>query len=248
MGSSGTATAVARGANSLGSWVRVVLVVAVMAGSAGLRGWQRSRVEQALLSGTHSPFPLATIPLRLGSWEGRDDTLDPHVSRATGAVDHVFRTYVDSRTGVRLSVILLYGPPVDMAVHSPENCYPAAGYALVDGPRMRMVSLGDHAVPFRSLTYARGSSGHRDRQHVYYTWRYEDRWTPDQESPKRIERIPGTYKIHIARAAAETERFDLVEPGSDADHKPRWVRDPCQDFLEALLPEIEQRLLPTRAS
>lgn len=223
-------------------WVRVALAVAVLAASAGLRAWQRTQVDEAMRSGGKSPFPLESLPLTLGSWQGKDDVLDPQIARATGAVDRLFRSYIDRRTGVRLSVIVLYGPAVGMAIHSPENCYRAAGYSLVDGPRMRPVLWDDHDLPFRSLTFARGDGGQRDRQHVYYAWRYDGRWSPDLAVQKRIERIAGMYKVHVARAAAESEQFDLVETGAGADAAPRLLRDPCQDFLDLLVPEIERRL------
>lgn len=225
-------------------WVRVGLAVALLAASGGARAWQRSRIDEALRSGSKSPFPLAAVPLALGDWQGRDDAFDPQIARATGSVDRVFRTYVDRRTGTRLSVIVLYGPAVDMAVHTPENCYRSAGYALVDGPRGRPVRLGDGAVSFRALTFARGDESRHDRQHVYYAWRYDGHWSPDLAIQKRIERIAGMYKVHVARSATDQERFDLVETGADGAAA-QLLRDPCQDFLERLVPEIERRVSAT---
>jgi hypothetical protein len=220
----------------------VLLAAALLTASAGLRLWQQSRVAEALRAGTVSPFPLAELPLVLGSWQGQEDTLDPQIARATGSVDRIFRTYHDTRTGVRVSVIVLYGPPVDMAIHSPENCYRAAGYSQTDTARIRPVRLGrgTATAPFRALTFTRGDGGRRDRQHVYYAWRYDGRYAPDMPLQKQLERIAGTYKIHVARAAADAERFDLIETGDDA--APQLLRDPCQDFLDLLVPELEQRV------
>jgi hypothetical protein len=48
---------------------------------------------------------------------------------------------------------------------------------------------------------------------------------------KRFERIPGMLKVHLARRVTEHERRD--------------IGNPCEAFLEALLPEVERRLAGT---
>lgn len=218
-------------------WGRVALAVLLVAGSAGLRLWQQSRVDERLRSGRSSPFPLAEIPLSLGDWTGKDEPLDPQVARTTGAVDHISRMYIDERTGVRMSVIVLYGPAEDVSIHAPEICYPVAGYAEIGQARTWPVRSGDHDVPFRALTYGRGPRGEVDRQHVYYTWYYQGRWSPDRTTRKHLERIPGMLKVHVARAALPSERLDRGDPG-----------DPCQDFLARLMPEIERRMAAAGAT
>lgn len=217
----------------LGIWVRVGLAVALVAVSAGVRVWQQSRVDQALRSGFVSPFPLAEVPMDLGPWHGEDDKLDPRIADATGAVDSVFRTYTNAETGVRISMILLYGPSAEVFIHAPEVCYPAAGYATISGPQTRQVTVGDHEVPFYAHTFTRGEGGQRDIQRIFCTWRYAGRWTPARVTYKRFERIPGMFKLHLARAALPGELFT--------------ERDPCEDFLALLVPDIERRLAEAEA-
>ena len=181
-----------------GTWVRVGVAVALVAASAGYRAWQQTKVDEVLRSGRVSPFPLAEIPLELGPWTGKDDTLDPQIARATGAVDSIFRTYTNAETGVRVSLILLYGPAASVFIHAPEVCYPASGYGAVSGPERRPVEVGDESIPFYTHTFARGEGGQRETQRVYCTWRHEGRWDPATMKYKQFERIPGMFKLHLA--------------------------------------------------
>jgi EpsI family protein len=224
------------------TWAWAVLAVALLVGSGGLRLWQRLRIDRTLTADSRVPFPLATLPTQVGPWQGRDDQLDPETARTTGATDHVFRTYVNAQTGVHLSVIVLYGPGPEVSMHSPENCYPLAGFGLIDGPRTRPVRIdGGIDVPFRALTYARGEvGGPVERQFVFYAWGYNGSWSPVKPMQKQLERMPRFFKVHIARDVGATERFDLT--GAGLDGKAEGLRDPCQDFLDLFLPELDRRL------
>ena len=97
---------------------------------------------------------LADVPLTLGPWKGETTELDPMIARATGADQIVTRRYVNQETGTTIDAILLYGPAADVYLHSPEVCYPAAGYAQVAGPETRVVKAArlDGPVPLRWST------------------------------------------------------------------------------------------------
>jgi hypothetical protein len=213
--------------SSASTWLRVGLAIAFLGVAGGVRLWQTRRIDDFLRLHQDSPFPLKEIPLVLGEWKGQEDTLPPDIARATGCRDYVNRTYVDARTGVRISVIILFGPPMEVIEHAPEKCYPLAGYSMVEGPLGRSVPAGDHKVDFSSMIFQKGEGGNMDRQEVYYTWHY-GRWTPVRALTKQIERTPGMYKVHVARRAAEKESLDQTSP--------------CESFLATLIPEIDKRM------
>jgi hypothetical protein len=175
-----------------------------------------------------SPFPLQDIPLTFGAWKGRDSELDPQIARGTGSTDRIFRRYVNQETGVVLDAYILYGPSAEMYIHKPEVCYPVAGYQQVAGPDTRTIRAGSLQAPFLALVYSKGEGGQEVRQEVYYSWRYNSHWTPEVGTQKRFERIPGMFKVHIARRVTTRERRD--------------ISNPCEDLLKFLLPEIEHRI------
>jgi EpsI family protein len=211
-----------------GLWTRVAVACALLIGSAGVRAWQARRIESTLAEGLRHKIELAALPLALGPWKGEPTQVDEQIARATGADEIVTRRYVNQSTGVAVEVILLYGPAVDMYVHIPELCYPAAGFTLLSGPEAKTVETQGLRLPFRSLVYAKGEGAQADLQEVYYTWRYNGRWTPEVGKQKHFERIPSMYKVHVARRVSERERRD--------------VGNPCEAFLRELLPEIERRI------
>ncbi len=214
---------------SPGFWVRVVLCCVLLLGSGAARAWQARRVTRQLDEGRRGPrVDLETIPLALGSWRGSATVIDEQIARGTGADQIVTRRYVNQETGVPVDVILLYGPAAEMSIHSPEVCYPSAGYIPVGDGAGKIVKAEGSNVPFRSLVYRKGEGASTDLQEVYYTWRYDDRWSPEVGIRKRFERIPSMYKVHVARRLTERERRD--------------VGNPCEAFLAALLPELERRL------
>jgi EpsI family protein len=212
----------------------VALALVLLGTSAGARAWQARRVDQALRAGRVAPFPLASIPKILGDWEGRDEALDPQIARTTGSTDVVTRVYVHRRTGTRLEALLLYGPSTEMKVHTPENCYAAAGFTQPSGAEARTVKVkGGSAWPFHALICTKGEGGQADTEEVYYTWRYEGQWTPGLVTQKRFERIPGMLKIQLGRR---------LQTGEAA-----IVGNPCEDFLAHLMPELDRRLAASAA-
>jgi hypothetical protein len=218
-------------------WIRVALAVALLGASAAGRAWQARRVDQMLRDGRVSPCSLADIPKVLGPWIGDDEKTDSAITRATGSTDSIFRSYQHQTTGQRISLIVLFGPSTEMYVHSPENCYPAAGYEKLSGPFPRSVGAGDVKWPFYETVFSKGEGGKVEQQEVYCTWRYAETWTPGLTTQKGFERIPGMFKVQIARQIKDHE-IDLLDVGSG---------DPCKAFLAQLMPDLDRRIIEGRA-
>lgn len=213
-----------------GLWARAALAVALLAASGAVRYWQSRDIDELMRQGLVCPIDLTALPMTLGDWEGTEEVMDPQIAQNAGCTAHVFRTYTNTKTGARIGLILLYGPANEVFLHAPEKCYPNAGYTLVDGPERRRIEAGAGAAryPFTSLFFVKGEGGHAERQEVYYTWRYLGQWTPDLVVMKRIERIPGMFKVHLTRQAGAGEL--------------RGVGNPCESFLRELMPWVDGRL------
>ena len=215
-------------------FLMVGAAVAVLAVAGGVRTWQGNQVASRMESGKLSPFPLKDLPKVIGPWRMTDDPgLDPLIARSAGSTDSISRTYADDRTGVRLAVLVLYGPAMGMQIHKPEKCYPVNGYiqALPMSQRPldypgRDGSRGKAEV--RTLVYAKGEGPAAERKQVTYTWGCLGRWSSELPATKAFHRIPGMFKVHIDRQSAPGE-------SGDADA-------PAEAFLRELLPEIDARI------
>jgi hypothetical protein len=204
------------------------LACALAIASGTVRAWQVRRVEDALRLHRESPFPLESLPMTVGNWVGEKTELDPDIVARTGSNDLVTRRYVNQTTGVALDVIVLHGPASDIFIHSPDFCYPRAGYTQMGDLGERPVSTPAGPVAFRTAAFTRGDPAHPDTQEVYYSWRYNGRWTTEVRRPREMERVSGMYKVQVARRLQPNEA--------------RSVDNPCEAFLEALLPALEARI------
>jgi EpsI family protein len=223
----------ARGAPLNGSsWFRVGLACAILLASAGVRYGQMRRIEGELAAGRLRPkFDLEQLPINFGVWKGESAKIDPQIVRGTGAEQIITRRYVNQDTGTAVEVIVLYGPAADVYQHAPEICYPAAGFTQAGGPDDLVIQAGPYQAPFRALVYSKGDGAQADLQEVYYSWWYNGHWTPNVGKQKHFERIPGMFKVHLARRVTSAEKRD--------------VGNPCAALLKELLPEMQRRMAHT---
>jgi hypothetical protein len=203
----------------------------------GVTGWLRTRQDRQLGIERNAfqpcPFNLDDIPQQIAHWKN-DPTqvqkLDDKTVQITGSTNHLVRTYIDELTGVRFSLLVLYGPAEPVLPHTPEVCYPATGYALDGSIEYQDVPFGEGKfAQFRSATYSRPGTLLTERARVYYSFRLDGRWSPDVAYGMKFHRSnPGLFKVQIQRQMKEGER-----PGKN---------EPIEKFLSYLIPDIERRI------
>jgi hypothetical protein len=206
----------------------VALAVLLVGTSAGVRWVRAGRYAEMVEAGEKAPFALEEIPMTLGPWKGEEAKLDSEIARVTGASDMASRIYTDQRTGVKLGVVVLYGPASKVYIHSPETCYPRSGFHQVDLRMIQPIDNGREKVPFASLLYEKGGGSTADRHQVYYSWHYGRRWSAAALMQKQVDRLPGMFKVHIDRRVGLHEKIDADDPGIE--------------FLEYLMPYLQRRI------
>jgi hypothetical protein len=234
-------SAAPRRANTSLIWA--VVACLLLGSSAVVRAVQDRHHQQESSIVESCPFPLERLPRTLGHWTSavedpkNDQKLDTQTLRITGGKEHIIRMYSDEATGVRLVVLLLFGPVEPVIPHVPEACYPANGFAEVEKPLYRTIKFSytdasgkeieDHPATFASAVYRKA----RILEGVYHSFRYNGEWTPDVGTRKFPRRNPGVFKLQIQR---------MVVPGEsrDAGKYP----EPIEDFLKSLIPSIEHEI------
>jgi hypothetical protein len=224
-------------------WAWMGLACALIGLSGVVRIYQDWRIGIVKSAIEPCPFPLGEIPAKIGVWANIPDAetkLDKDTVRITGSTDHILRTYADELTGVKLSVLILYGPAEPVVPHTPEVCYPSGGYAQEPGGSQFTLPLAGHPARFRTATFSRTGGGQTERARVYYSFRLDGDWSPDIASGKKFHRInPGIFKVQIHRQMGLDERSTGNEP--------------IEIFLGSLIPEIERLIAeesahPTRTA
>ena len=92
---------------------------------------------------------LAQIPDQIGPWTGRAYPLDEITVRVAGCADYRTFRFVHRETGRAVNAAIMVGLPGPMSVHTPEACYPAAGFTQLRNSLQR--------VPLRELSPDAGS-------------------------------------------------------------------------------------------
>lgn len=209
-------------------WVWPVLAGVLLGASGLVRAWQDRQLEAAAQAAETAPFPMADLPRTLGEdWkaQGPDQVLDPQTLTVAGASDYVARAYTDTRTGVVLTVLVVFGPAERILGHIPEVCFPATGYAPADSAQDYQIKLPSGPARFRSLVFARGQGPTAEREEVYYGFRHAGRWSPNAAGTrKRLRLEPATYKVQVQRRVGEGEG--------------RGLNNPTESLLAALVPEL----------
>jgi hypothetical protein len=215
----------------------MTLAVTLLSASGAVRRWQDWRFGTVSRAATAPPFPLKSLPHEFGDWhmlEGSEHSLDARIARVAGSSDHVVRTYVNESTGVRVTALILYGNGEALSGHSPEVCYPSAGFKLVDGPYPREVATGQGKKLFRSMLFVKEGAESGPREEVFYSFRHEGQWFVDAEKFWKVFRHkPSLYKIQTQRRAVVGEHLDKDNPS--------------EDFLALLVDSLERHLAPARA-
>jgi hypothetical protein len=148
---------------------------------------------------------------------------------------------VDDLTGVKLVVLLLFGPVEPVVPHTPEVCYPANGFGNAEDPSLREFEFSyqepagqevKRKASFRSAIYQKSGGRSVMREGVFHSFRLNGEWSPDVATGRKFpRRNPGVFKLQVQRMVAEGER-----------RNDKLLKDPIEEFLMVLIPEVERQI------
>jgi hypothetical protein len=167
---------------------------------------------------------LESIPTTLGDWEtqeleGRPGSVDPSLA---GSLQ---RHYVNRRTGQKIAIVLVCGRPGPVSIHTPESCYGASGY-LVSG-RTRTAAPGNTGE-FWTADAIRTTANEETKVRIFWAWNAGNGWTPADDARLTFARTSVLHKLYVVRD------LNTLEEDTKAD--------PCLDFMQLLLPELDRVL------
>jgi Protein of unknown function (DUF3485) len=225
-------TALGALASSPRGWMAVTCVMLGISG--GIRYWRGLQFYDLTKESRQSPFPLAEVPKVIGAWrmdEGMDNQLDPEIARIAGSSDHFVRQYTNGKTGDIATVLVIYGLASTVAFHTPEVCYPAAGWTAAGAEPMTDHELKipgvDKVATYRRGFFSKTLAGHSEYADVVYSFRHTGDWLPNMTSRWKTFRYnPGMFKIQVARVVTDLNIEDNT----------------CPELLGDLMREVEIRL------
>jgi len=178
---------------------------------------------------------LASVPLGLGDWVGRDEPVNELVRKESQADDFLNRSYEDRRRpGRKVWLWVNYSREGLNLRHSPEVCLPGQGWAKVES-QCRVIDVPDsrgRPTPVTRLGYAQGELV-QNLGFWYYIF-----------GEGRLERYVRGLPVTSRSSHGRTTRgsgltVEVFCPGAD-DPDGEALRDFAGRLLEALEPVLPE--------
>ncbi|MGD9719584.1 MAG: exosortase C-terminal domain/associated protein EpsI [Pirellulales bacterium] len=176
---------------------------------------------------------LNAIPKEIGEWKGTDrEGSDERTKEIAGAVGELVRAYRNSQ-GEEVRISIICGRLQDISYHTPDRCYPAAGFDMQGDPQREVIDLpnGDEAQFFAvNFTKSEPTGSHSERG--YWSWTGDGHWTaPDNTKFAFASQQRAIYKLYV---------FANIPEGQTRAGE----RDFCREFMQQFIPALNDALRP----
>jgi hypothetical protein len=202
----------------------VLLTVLVSGAAAGLWNgrWGESPTVQ------RAAARLDRLPLSLGSnWDVEETTLSAREVAVAAIEGYASRRYLNRRTGMILSVLLLCGQSGPMSVHTPDVCFAGAGYAPIGTQRLYEGPSGSHSE-FRVCDFKKENVATPTLLRVFLSWGSKEEWTVPARPRLAFAGKPYLYKLYVSR--------EMARPNEPINE------DPATELIKELLPQLQETL------
>ncbi len=212
--------------------IRVTTAVILIVGAGLVHGaWTNRWGPPPALAALAARFE--SVPMAIGDWKASAFELGARERAMAGASACLARVYTNENRGVSVSVLLLGGLPGDISLHTPDICYPGAGYNLETPSPYDYQYMGDERrhAGFQFAKATRGGTNPSNLQ-ILWTWNDSTSWSAPDDPRWIFGTVPALCKLYVIR---ETKGAASVDPKND----------PVNDFLAVFLPELDRHVFPT---
>ncbi len=219
----------------------LIVLTSVVEGLWTLRWDDATSEELRALVAAVGQVPLE-IPSKVsgGGWDGHrlEEKADPKELEVAGAEGHFAATYQPRSGGEPVQVYLICGRSRSVSVHTPDACYPGAGFTMEGQSQKYFIpyqpagtNAPDQArtAEFTTAVFVKSEHTGTQRLRVFWAWNAGNGWqSPD--FPRWV--FGGRRPLNKLYLIAEAPVNQTVEDS------------PCVAFAKDLLPELDQRLFP----
>jgi hypothetical protein len=187
----------------------------------------RDRLEQAarLLEGH--------FPDRFKDWSQEQElSSDPKELDRAGAVGHISRLYLNSRSKARVSAFVVCALPHDASGHTPDRCYPGAGFTVGESEHRVTIPVGDgRTVEAFTGTFVKAGQTLR----IFWTYGVpgETAEAPLQWIAPTIARIALNGEPYVYKLYAIVDQTRVGASQSMLE---------CETFISQLVPSLDAAL------
>ena len=178
--------------------VTAIAAAAVVIGATYLQGrmtdrWTGRNVAAELQQSAERLEKL--FPKAVGDWEVVEELeSNPEELERAGAVGHISRAYSNTKSKARLSAFVVCATPHDASGHTPDRCYPGAGFEIAETEHRLTVPLADDRTA-EVFTGTFRKSGQTLR--VFWTYGVDGRWIAPQIARIELAAAKAVYKLYV---------------------------------------------------
>jgi hypothetical protein len=144
---------------------------------------------------------LNQLPLEFGTWRGMDSPVPPSALAIGEIVNYKQRRYFNRATGAEFTVLVVCGKPGPISVHTPEVCFPGAGFRMIGEPSAVSLALGDDfpQAEFRTARFQKQNSTEKVEMEAFWSWTTDGHWEAPSYPRLTYGRFPALFKVYIIR-------------------------------------------------
>ena len=185
------------------------------------------------------------FPKNFGDWSYEKELeSDPKELERAGAVGHISRLYRSGKSKTPVSAFVVCATPHDASGHTPDRCYPGAGFEIAEAEHRETVKLPDGRVA-EAFTGTFRKQGQTLR--VFWTYGVS---SPDPEAAKNpapadTDRpqlrwiAPGIARIALNGEVAVYKLYAIIDQTKLTASQATFE---CSDFLTQLLPALDEQI------
>jgi hypothetical protein len=182
----------------------------------------------------------AVFPKRFGDWELEQELeSDPAELDRAGAVGHISRRYRNARTKARVSAFVVCARPHDASGHTPDRCYPGAGFTIGETEHRETVPLDDGRSA-ETFTGTFRKTGQTIRIFWTYGVRDEKSIAAENVAGSRTWIAPQIARIALAGEPAVYKLYAIVD---ESRLTTAQAMVECENFLATLIPAFDQAVI-----
>lgn len=177
---------------------------------------------------------LSSIPKQIGEWQGTDaEATDEKILKIAGAEGELVRTYKNGN-GEEVRVSMICARLQDIFYHTPDRCYPAAGFDMQGEPQREVIEFPDgKSAEFFTVSFLKSEPTGTHAERGYWSWSGDGTWTaPDNPKLAFAGQQRALYKLYVF---ANTPVAGKAKPND---------RDFANDFIRVFIPAAEEALRP----
>jgi hypothetical protein len=175
---------------------------------------------------------LERVPMDFGDWKGEDaEKSDSNILKVAGAEGELVRVY-QNVSGQSVRVSLICARLRDVFYHTPDRCYPAAGFEMMGDPQPEVFEIGNNeTAEFFTTTFLKSEPTGTHSERGFWSWSGDGKWIAPKNPKLKFAGQKALYKMYV---------FAAVPPGV----KKIAADDYCVDFIRAFVPVLNAALAP----